>query len=162
MRCAKCPEPASQTIGTEDLCDGCYLAYVAPLKTKYGNERLRRESGSLVLDRSTGAVQIGLHRPDHGPEFFEVACPICQASWVGPIGDLCWFCAQAAEHQRRCEAQLVIVPPDVDRCSAKYVAAMSAWAARLANAVRAEIISEPNAYAVWNREIEVATRERAS
>jgi hypothetical protein len=49
------------------------------------------------------------------------------------------------------QAEHVLTPPDVDRDDRGYESRMRAWADRLASAVRAEIITESQARAVWDR-----------
>lgn len=96
--------------------------------------------------------QVGPMRPDWGPDWAELACDQCPATWVGPIGEPCRWCAAALDRQRLWQHDLALEPPDVERDAADYTARMKGWAERLAIAVRSGIVTEAEARRAWERE----------
>jgi hypothetical protein len=66
------------------------------------------------LSRETWDGQgIGLpegHRPDHGPEFWNLRCVLCGAGWVGCRFDPCTWCLDRLELARE-QARRELLPP---------------------------------------------------
>ncbi|MEZ5217874.1 MAG: hypothetical protein R2715_15115 [Ilumatobacteraceae bacterium] len=145
--CARCRQrPSELTRGTEPLCGSCWSLWRAELvQALGGHDRIEREAEGYVSTWvPLGGVQVGAHRPDHGADQFEVACPLCEASWVGAIGSVCAWCARReaeviAEHRRA----LLDGPMEHET--------MREWAHRLADAVKAGVVEMAVARAAWDR-----------
>ena len=116
------------------------------------SELYRSFSAEVWAMRGVG-VQAGPRRPDRGPEYVELECVACGAGWVGALFERCGWCAQALERMQNWQAQLALTPPDVDPDDRSLAERMDAWAQRMATAVQAEIITEDQARAAWNREV---------
>jgi hypothetical protein len=120
--------------------------------------------------QGVGVLDVG-HRPDHGPEFYDLRCVVCGATWVGPLLDPCSWCAErAARNLLNLRHELLwpdwVVPQD-DRYEAlsevdklvwdqtrgihRDVAVERAWAERLRHAVEAGIITAAEADDALNR-----------
>jgi hypothetical protein len=97
--------------------------------------------------------QIGPLRPDWGPEWADLKCDECGATWTGPIGEICPWCIEAEERQRKWQAELVLKAPEVDLDDIAYEGVMRAWRQRLKVAAGADIITERKAREVWERAI---------
>lgn len=95
--------------------------------------------------------QYGPLRLDYGPEWSDLKCDQCGATWVGIIDEPCGWCDAALERMTRWQAELVIQRPDVDPEDSRYNTAMRAWAARMATAVTAGIITKRQADNAWLR-----------
>lgn len=80
-------------------------------------------------------------------------CDQCGATWVGPNGESCDWCQTALEHMRQWQAELVLTAPDCDPQDQRHPDAMIAWQERLANAIRAGIITKHDASRVWKRAV---------
>lgn len=89
-----CGQPAVRTIGAVAYCTACAEQILAPL-------RARHPSGH--------GYQAGRMRPDWGDDCAELECDNCHAGWVGPIGETCSWCLQAADEPRR--LKLASAPP---------------------------------------------------
>jgi hypothetical protein len=95
--------------------------------------------------------QAGILRPEYGDGWAELQCDECDATWVGPIGEPCNWCAVALDNMRKWQAEKVLEAPDVDVEDERYDNAFDAWAERLAVAVKAEIITDTQADLAWRR-----------
>jgi hypothetical protein len=89
--------------------------------------------------------QHGPLRPDYGPDWAELICDKCDATWVAIIGSNCLWCQRALENMCRWQAELTLRLPDIDPDDQRYDNAMTAWAQRLARAVNAQLITEAKA-----------------
>ena len=98
-------------------------------------------------------IQVGKLRPDWGPAFCDVQCIACGATAVGIVGEACWWCQRSHEIMCQHQAELVMRAPEVDPADARYDTAMKAWAQRVANAVKAGVITRDQANAVWRRAV---------
>jgi hypothetical protein len=96
-------------------------------------------------------MQAGPLRPDWGPGWADLQCDRCDATWTGPLGEDCAWCANALERMVTWQAELTLIAPDIDPADERYDGAMEAWAERLAVAVDAEIITEAQADQAWQR-----------
>ena len=96
-------------------------------------------------------VLAGVARPEHGPEFHELACVACDATWVGPLFESCWWCERALAVQQDAQAVLALTAPDCDPADARWAGAMEAWRGRLRRAVEAELITATQAERAWDR-----------
>lgn len=135
--CSTCGADGVRDIGSRGYC-GAHLV-----------ELLRS------FDPAAFSIGVGLScgrlRPDMGTTMEDLQCLRCQATFTGVAGAHCWWCRRAGEILLEHQADLVLAPPDVDRDEARYEGAMTAWARRLAVAVRAGIVSERQARSVWER-----------
>lgn len=94
--------------------------------------------------------QVGPLRPDWGDGWADLRCDVCGATWTGEIGEVCGYCLRwielANEVQRR-----VLLHPDLPD-DARRKRAQIAWVDRLAEAVRADIVTEREALTAIRRE----------
>jgi hypothetical protein len=97
--------------------------------------------------------QDGRLREEYGANHAELTCDACEASWVGPIGEVCAWCLASEDNQRRWQADKTLTPPGVERDDEGYEGAMTAWAKRMAVAVEADIITRAQAQAARRREV---------
>jgi hypothetical protein len=95
--------------------------------------------------------QAGPLRPDYGPDWAELACDQCSATWVGRIGDPCDWCEKALERMRQWAGEDALRPPEVDPDDIRYDARMAAWAGRLRRAVSVGLILEADAVAALRK-----------
>ncbi len=107
-----------------------------------------------VLAFGGRGAQAGPMRPDYGHRWADLRCDQCGATWVGVIGEPCWWCRRSYEITLEHQAELVLTPPDLDPDlnDAARTAALEAWAERLAVAVKAGVISEGEARGAMKRE----------
>jgi hypothetical protein len=75
--------------------------------------------------------QAGILRPEYGDGWAELQCDECDATWVGPIGEACNWCATALDNMRRWQAEKVLEAPEVDVEDANYLTAVERWRERL-------------------------------
>jgi hypothetical protein len=97
-------------------------------------------------------AQHGPMRPDWAPGFADLQCDQCKATWTGPIGEPCGYCAVALENMRRWQAEKLLRPELPDPADTRRPAAIVAWARRLAVAVKAGHITRTHADAAYQRE----------
>jgi hypothetical protein len=95
--------------------------------------------------------QTGILRPEYGDGWAELQCDQCDATWVGPIGEPCNWCATALDNMRKWQAEKVLEAPDVDVDDERYEGVMLGWRERLRVAVAAELISDRQARNAWER-----------
>lgn len=98
--------------------------------------------------------QDGPLRPDWGPQWAELTCDTCAATWVGPIGEPCGYCDAAEERQRAWQAAMVLDVELPDRDAGHYANAVRGWGARLRRAIDAELIAETDARRAWQRKVD--------
>jgi hypothetical protein len=101
----------------------------------------------------------GAARPDHGPDQFDLCCARCEATWVGPEWEACWWCERALENQIAAQRTIVMSEPDDDLATneAELQRVAKAWTARLAVAVTAGFVTKKEAesvLAVWVQKVE--------
>lgn len=90
-------------------------------------------------------LQAGPRRPDFGPEYVDVECSACGATWIGPLFEACPWCADALERMRQRQAVLLLNAELPDPADVRYDGAVKAWGERLARGVDAGLISEHEA-----------------
>jgi hypothetical protein len=95
--------------------------------------------------------QTGILRPEYGDGWADLTCDECDATWVGPIGEPCNWCATALDNMRKWQAEKVLEAPDVDVDDERYEGVMLGWRERLRVAVTAELISDQQARNAWER-----------
>jgi hypothetical protein len=96
-------------------------------------------------------MQAGPLRPDWGPGWADLQCDRCDATWTGPLGEDCAWCANALERMVAWQAELTLIAPDIDPADERYDGAMVAWGKRLRVAVEAGIISDHQSRSAWER-----------
>ncbi len=85
--------------------------------------------------------QHGPLRPDYGPQWAELACDTCHATWVGIINDPCTWCEQALQRLLADQRHNLLHPPWLhDNDGPRHDELM--WAARLRRAVEADLITD--------------------
>lgn len=138
--CHQCGGRSIKTVGTRDFCSAHLSALYAKLDP-------------AVFQHHGIGLQDGPLRRDWGDGYADLRCCGCSATWVGISGESCWWCARS--HAVLCEhqAELVLRPPDISRDDARFDTAMKAWAHRLANAVKAGVVDEKRAVALWQHEV---------
>lgn len=136
-----CPHAAVRTVGSEALCAEHVEQLLAPIRERVFTQPNADGVGKLY----------GVLRPEYGPLVGDLRCTTCSATWTGRLGELCWWCQRSNEIQREHQAELVLRPPDIDPDDARYDNTMTAWAQRLAVAVRAGLVTEQQARRVWDR-----------
>lgn len=82
----------------------------------------------------------------------DLTCCACDATWTGPAGEPCYYCARAHQIQLNHQAELVTTPPDVDPDDTTYQPRMQAWATRMRTAIEAGIITDTEARTAWRRQ----------
>ena len=95
----------------------------------------------------------GRRRPDYGPEYAELRCSLCSATWAGPVFDACPWCADRLDAQRRHQVEVLLHPELPEVADARHDGAVRAWGERLARGVEAELLTEQQARAAWRREV---------
>lgn len=122
--CSTCGADGHRNLGTQGFC----AAHLGELYARFNPV-------------SFGPVGVGL--PGRSADPNELSCARCGATWVGVLGEDCFWCwrtfSQMVDHQ----AERVLQPPDADVDD--RMAALAAWAKRLAVAVKAGLVSEPQA-----------------
>jgi hypothetical protein len=137
-----CGQPATRTLAAVPYCDPCAEVVLAPIRKK--------------VAQRTGVgygMQVGRLRPDWGPRFADLECCLCEATWVGPIGEQCSWCADALDNMRAWQAEMLLRPELPDHDDQRYDAAVEAWAGRLGRGIAADLITEPQATAAIQREV---------
>ena len=136
-----CGQPATRTLAFVAYCDGCLETILAPIRRRVA------ERHGIGLGEQHGPL-----RPDWGPRYADLQCSVCEATWVGPIGESCSWCADALEHMQQWQAEILLAPelPDVD--DDRYEAAATAWAERLGRGVAAGLVTPQQAMAALQRE----------
>lgn len=97
-------------------------------------------------------IQHGPQRPDWAPGWADLQCDQCDATWTGPIGETCGYCATNLTNMRQWQADKLLRPELPDPDDTRYVAAVTAWAQRLATAVKADLITRQHAETAYQRE----------
>jgi hypothetical protein len=143
VTCSRCEAKPVRSLLGFDYCHSCAEAILAPIR-----DRVFTDEGGVGWGR-----QAGLMRPDWGPSCADVECTVCQATWVGRVGEPCGWCEASNAKQLRWQAEIVLTPPDADPADQRFEGAMQGWADRLAIAVQAEIITEAEARGVWDRSL---------
>jgi hypothetical protein len=136
-----CGAPGVRNLGTKGYCG----AHLAALYRKFPAE-------VWALDGI--GLQAGPRRPDYGPEYVELECCACGAGWIGALLEACPWCAELRARMLEWQAENVLTPPDVDPAERNYDDRMKAWAARLARAVEAELVTREQALTAWHREVD--------
>lgn len=139
--CTHCGAPADRELAISPICEDCF-------DERFGEARARwlASIGGVGYGRQHGG-----RPPDFGPRFADLACTVCGATWVGPIGEPCSYCLaflEAATDARR----LVLLRPDLpDPDDPRRDRAVRAWTRALADAVRADLIHDHEARAALQR-----------
>ena len=139
--CHVCGGPGVRNVGTQGFCG----AHLTELYVSFSPEVFASMHGV--------GLQYGPMRPDWGPAYADLECSACEAAWTGVPGDACWWCQRSHAVMLEHQAELVLARPDVHRADARYEPAMSAWARRLANAVKAGVVDERRAWLALEREV---------
>lgn len=101
---------------------------------------------------------VGVLRPDHGPGYAECQCSLCGATAVAIISESCAWCERSLDRQIGWQRDILLNPQLPDQHDETWSGSMRGWAERLANAVKAEIITADEARRAWKRRF----RERAA
>ena len=136
-----CGQPATRTLGARPYCDECAEEVLAPIR-----KRVARRDGVGYGE------QAGKARPDWGAGWYDLACNLCAATWVGPLHERCAWCQTALDHMRTWQAEILLDPDLPDADDARYKAACEAWAERLGRGVRSALVTEQQAMAALQRE----------
>lgn len=93
----------------------------------------------------------GVGLPGASADDRHLTCCACGATWIGPPGEPCYYCARSRRIQLEHQAELVLTPPDIDPDDINYETRMSAWGQRLIVAARAGIIDQHTADRAWRK-----------
>jgi hypothetical protein len=137
-----CGQPATRTLAAVAYCDACAEVVLAPIRRRVA------EHHGIGFGEQHGTL-----RPDWGPRYAELECCLCEAGWVGPIGEPCSWCTDALDNMRQWQAEILLRPELPDADDDRYEAAVQAWAERLGRGVRAELITESQMVAAISREV---------
>jgi hypothetical protein len=99
----------------------------------------------VTVTLTGNGAQHGPMRPDWAPGFADLQCDQCKATWTGPIGEPCGYCAVALENMRRWQADKLLRPELPDPADRQYDAALRAWIERLARGVESDLITSDQA-----------------
>jgi hypothetical protein len=88
-----CGDRATRTLGSISYCAACVEIVLTPIRVAV-SER----------DGVGFGCQVGRLRPDWGSRWAELACTLCDAGWVGPIGERCHWCERRIELRARWRA----------------------------------------------------------
>lgn len=133
--CSQCGAPGARNIGAHGYC------------ATHATDLYRQLPVEAWRDGGRGLLN-GRHRPDHGPEFHDLQCALCGATWVGTLLEPCGWCQDRIDAQTVAQARLLLNPhlPTGDRSGA-----IVEWGRRLAVAVETGVISEHDAHQAITR-----------
>jgi hypothetical protein len=124
----RCGVPAVRLLCITALCHDCAEAILEPIR-----DRVFIDESGIGWGRQAGPL-----RTDWGERWARLQCTVCQASWVGPIGEVCGFCIRT--HELLIDAhRKALLRPDAEIM--RTVAQRETWARRLADGVKAEILT---------------------
>jgi hypothetical protein len=92
-RCS-CGASPTRTLGSISYCDECAETVLEPIRRSIAER-----------DGIGFGEQIGPLRPDWGRRWALLGCVQCDASWVGPIGESCWWCKRRQQLSARWRAE---------------------------------------------------------
>ena len=145
MNCTHCSARAAHSLGTLELCETHYNDILAPIRARV----MTNESGV------GHGCRIGPLLADWGHDWALLTCSLCDAEWVGPIGEECGWCSARVDSAPADHARVVLRADLPDADDSGYDGAVAAWAARLAVAVAAGVVDEVAARAAIERELRV-------
>jgi hypothetical protein len=134
-----CGAPGVRNIGTDGYC----AAHLGDLYATFT---------PAVFKMNGVGVQDGHQRPEWGPNYYDVRCVACGATWAGLVGEPCAWCALSLQQMTEWQSETVVQPPEVDIDDERWPNALEAWAKRMRVAVTAGIITERTAVAALSRE----------
>jgi len=139
--CSTCGAPGVKNLGTKGYC----AAHLTDLYRMFDVE--------VWNGRGIG-LQAGPRRPDHGPEFAELECAVCSATWVGTLFEPCGWCEHTIDAMRAGQVRLLLNPelPDVD--DVRHDGAIRGWGERLARGVEAGLITDAAAMQAWRKVVD--------
>ena len=109
-------------------CHECAEAVLVPIR-----QRVLARDGMLPAITSD-AVRYTSHAPSHGVGMWWMECAVCGATWVGPVGDECSWCARRylrALATERAELLALRATESVDD-----------WVERMASGIKRGVISQ--------------------
>jgi len=134
----RCGAEATRTLGRFPHCEDCADDVI---------ERCRM----LSAPEGVGVGVPGLARSEYGRRAFDLRCSLCGAGWVGAAFEPCWWCERALARLQADQRERLLWPELPDREDRHRPAALRSWAGRLARGVRAELITEAEARAAFDR-----------
>lgn len=135
--CSTCGAPGARNLGTQGYCAQHLTAFY-------------RRLPSHVWDGIGWGLPTG---PIADTGSADLECSLCAATWIGPAFMSCPWCLRAVADMRRWQAELVLTPPDTLPHDIRYRDAMTTWADRLVNAVKADLITREQAERTWQRAV---------
>jgi len=129
----------------EQVCDRCGQAPgVVPLALSYWCDGCTDEirGRTMMVEGFDGIGRPTEPRPEFGPGYHNLECDQCQASWVGRSGSSCNYCAGLGARSLAEQPALLLRPVLPVADSPNRLTAEMAWAERLANAVKAGVVTE--------------------
>lgn len=129
--CSTCGADGYRNLGTQGLC----AAHLGDL--------LRSFDPSVFSE-------IGVGLPGRSGDLNDLTCVRCGATWVGFVGDNCWWCWRSHASMLEHQADLVMRGPEP---AEDRMVALAVWAKRLAVAVKGGIVTEQQARRALAREM---------
>ena len=124
--CHQCGQPGIRNIGANGHC--------------------ARHLGDLYATLDPAVFQLhGIGLPGRTDNDNDLTCTACEATWYGPPGEHCHYCARSRRIQLDHQASLVLEPPDVDPDDTLWAARMEAWVDRLKVAAMAGVVTQNEA-----------------
>lgn len=138
----RCGAPGAHPAGTVDLCPICFDRLLGDVRARHV-----AEIGSVGFGRQDGPV-----RPDWGPGWAELRCTVCDATWTGIVGEDCGYCIRFLEIAQDAQ-RAVLLRPELPDEPTRRADALRTWAHRLRDAVAADLVTDWEARAAWDRQV---------
>lgn len=142
-----CGQPSVRLIAAIAHCHECAEAFLEPIRARVKAREIEPEPG-IGFGHQTGPL-----RPDWGDGWAEIRCDVCDATWVGPIGEYCGWCERWIELANETQRTRILWPELPDPQDERHDQALRAWAERLATAELADIVTPREAGSAWKRQV---------
>ena len=130
--CHICAAPGYRNLGAQGHCAWHYAEVIAAIPPEHHQYR------GIGLPGRTG-------QPD------DLTCQACGATWVGPVGESCRWCAHNLHNLQRYQAELTLTPPDIDPHDERWGDRMNAWVDQITRAIDVGLVTKRDAERVVSR-----------